>query len=207
MIAVQGLFLIEGWQRLRTLQRSLDSALELSLPAFGYAQGMQSAAQQRLVYLLRMMAEPDPLQRDDDMLAFEAAGHVFGRERDALLSLALSAAQRQQVHEVMAQAVDLSKLQRPIVAALVGGDEFAVLLYDTADEERLTAAEHVRRALDDFAFRWEGRIFKLSASIGTVDFDARADVTAFARVMAAADAACYEAKRAGRNAVHRGRES
>jgi diguanylate cyclase (GGDEF)-like protein/PAS domain S-box-containing protein len=81
----------------------------------------------------------------------------------------------------------------------LGGDEFAALVID-CDVVRATAiAEKLREAIQDFTFVWDGRPFKISASIGLV---ANIGVTSNAEdVFRAADVACYLAKDKGRNRV------
>jgi diguanylate cyclase (GGDEF)-like protein/PAS domain S-box-containing protein len=81
----------------------------------------------------------------------------------------------------------------------LGGDEFAAHITG-CDIVRATAiAEKLREAIQDFTFVWEGRPFKISASIGLV---ANIGVTSNAEeVFRAADVACYLAKDKGRNRV------
>jgi diguanylate cyclase (GGDEF)-like protein/PAS domain S-box-containing protein len=84
--------------------------------------------------------------------------------------------------------------------ARIGGDEFAVLLRDPADER---LSQRVAACLSRLTHPvpWKGRLLRLSASAGvaaahdpwTYDAD---------RMFSAADAALYEAKRAGRNRMH-----
>ena len=80
--------------------------------------------------------------------------------------------------------------------ARIGGDEFVVLLEDLAHAE--DATEVARRALEALSvpYRTDGHPIPLSASIGvatTTEFD-----TAGATLIAHADSAMYQAKRAGR---------
>lgn len=81
----------------------------------------------------------------------------------------------------------------------LGGDEFAVLLDSTRPEGALRAAEKLQRALAAFVFRWEGRNFTLTASIGIVEIDALAPDVGW--LLRAADTACYLAKEEGRNRI------
>ncbi|HET8625164.1 MAG TPA: EAL domain-containing protein [Gemmatimonadales bacterium] len=84
--------------------------------------------------------------------------------------------------------------------ARLGGDEFAVLLEHCELEQARRIAESLRTTVADFRFTWEGSTFGLGVSIGLVEVTA--DTGTEADVMRAADAACYHAKRAGRNCVH-----
>ncbi len=83
--------------------------------------------------------------------------------------------------------------------ARLGGDEFAVLLRSCDGETAEQVADQICARVQAYRLHWQGLSLQVGASIGVVQIDAGlADVAA---VMSAADAACYEAKRAGRNAV------
>ncbi|WP_428422985.1 diguanylate cyclase domain-containing protein [Methylibium sp.] len=83
--------------------------------------------------------------------------------------------------------------------ARLGGDEFAVLLRGCTKEGGMNIAQRIRSRIAAFRLEWAGEWFEIGASIGLVQVDDQlADVAA---VIASADAACYEAKRQGRNAV------
>jgi diguanylate cyclase (GGDEF)-like protein len=76
-----------------------------------------------------------------------------------------------------------------------GGDEFAVLLPETACDEALNVAERIRKGIEQAAPHPERRV---TISGGVAEL--RADETADA-ILQRADAALYESKRAGRNRV------
>jgi diguanylate cyclase (GGDEF)-like protein/PAS domain S-box-containing protein len=83
--------------------------------------------------------------------------------------------------------------------ARLGGDEFAVLLRGCDGAAAARVAEQMRATVQGHRLQWQGRVLQVGVSIGVVCIDDRlCDVAA---VMTAADAACYEAKRVGRNAV------
>ena len=78
-----------------------------------------------------------------------------------------------------------------------GGEEFVVLLPHTGPEDASALAERIRAGVESPEFRVEGRGVALTCSVGvagTRTFPASAD-----DLVAQSDAACYEAKRAGRN--------
>lgn len=83
--------------------------------------------------------------------------------------------------------------------ARLGGDEFAILLRGCSQSDALSIAERIRARVEAYRLPWEGRALDVGASIGVVEIDA--SLTDAAAVMASADAACYEVKHAGRNAV------
>lgn len=81
----------------------------------------------------------------------------------------------------------------------LGGDEFAAHLTGCDVVRAMAIAEKLREAIQDFTFVWEGRPFKITASIGLV---AHIGATSnAAEVFRAADVACYMAKDKGRNRV------
>ncbi|ART55814.1 sensor domain-containing diguanylate cyclase [Acidovorax carolinensis] len=84
-------------------------------------------------------------------------------------------------------------------AARLGGDEFAVVLPGCSLTRGQVVAEQLRAAVQAWEPSYQGRSFTLGVSIGLVVLDASLqDVPS---VLYAADMACYDAKRAGRNRV------
>ncbi|MFY3383110.1 sensor domain-containing diguanylate cyclase [Paracidovorax sp. MALMAid1276] len=84
-------------------------------------------------------------------------------------------------------------------AARLGGDEFAVVLPGCALARGQAVAEQLRVSVAAWEPSYQGRSFTLGVSIGLVVLDASLqDVPS---VLYAADMACYDAKRAGRNRV------
>ncbi|MFP3367380.1 diguanylate cyclase, partial [Pseudoalteromonas sp. SIMBA_148] len=65
--------------------------------------------------------------------------------------------------------------------------------------------EEMRQSVTNFRFMWEDKLFTISTSIGLVSIDSNHNDPH--QLLSAADAACYEAKDAGRNRVHRHSES
>ena len=83
--------------------------------------------------------------------------------------------------------------------ARFGGDEFAILLPGCPLPRAQQIAEQVRAAVDAFRLDVDGQAFSVGTSIGLVEVTP--ELPSLAAVVAAADAACYQAKRAGRNRV------
>lgn len=84
--------------------------------------------------------------------------------------------------------------------ARLGGDEFGVVLThcDLAHAQRV--ADGMLVALDDYKFSWDERVFRVSASIGVLEF--RPGESSLTELLSAADMACYAAKNAGRRRTH-----
>ncbi len=85
------------------------------------------------------------------------------------------------------------------VLARIGGDEFAILLYNCGVSEALRLTNQLRSEVENFQFLWEDNRFKVGVSIGVVLVDQRWENTN--SLFRAADAACYLAKDRGRNRV------
>lgn len=81
------------------------------------------------------------------------------------------------------------------MAARFGGEEFSVILPHTGTDGAAIIAERIRRAVEsaDLPHR------KVTVSLGTATFEGKPCVES--DLLAAADAALYEAKRSGRNRV------
>jgi diguanylate cyclase (GGDEF)-like protein/PAS domain S-box-containing protein len=112
----------------------------------------------------------------------DTGGHAAG---DALL---------RDVAQVLSQHV-----RRSDTVARLGGDEFAVLLPACPREQALAIAEKLCAAVIAYGLVWEGARYSVGASVGLVAV--AGGVTSAADVLRAADSACYEAKRRGRNRV------
>jgi diguanylate cyclase len=115
-------------------------------------------------------------------LVNDTGGHAAG---DALL--------RDVAHALAAEVRSADTVAR------LGGDEFAVLLDGCPLPQAKRVAEKLRTAVLKYSLLWEGQRFSVGASIGVVPVDGRYQTAA--EVLRAADAACYDAKRRGRNCV------
>jgi diguanylate cyclase (GGDEF)-like protein/PAS domain S-box-containing protein len=84
--------------------------------------------------------------------------------------------------------------------ARLGGDEFAIVLEKCSTRQATVIANKLLQAIVDFCFVWEGQTFYIGVSIGQVLFSRLPnDIN---EVLKVADAACYTAKKSGRNRVH-----
>ena len=87
--------------------------------------------------------------------------------------------------------------------ARVGGEEFAIVLPETSDEESLRIAERLRERIRATPFRTRSSTLRVTASFGVCAIKRRwRNATGIAdSIIHAADSALYESKRAGRDRV------
>lgn len=93
----------------------------------------------------------------------------------------------------------LHQLPRHAELARVGGDEFAILLREADDNAALSQAEQLRHAVEQFVFSWQGRPFRLHASIGMLALSS--GVRDWETALNWASSASQLAKHQGRNRV------
>jgi diguanylate cyclase (GGDEF)-like protein len=84
--------------------------------------------------------------------------------------------------------------------ARLGGDEFGVLLENCTLRQARRVADSLRRAIEEFRFKWEDKTFSLGVSIGLVPFSGPGET--MTRLLSTADTACYAAKEEGRNRIY-----
>ena len=99
---------------------------------------------------------------------------------------------------------EVGKLMRAAVrdsdtVARLGGDEFALLLIGCPLDKARQIADDLSRSIADFRFVWKDRIYNIGASCGIVEI-AR-DSGTLEEALAAADSACYVAKKQGTGQV------
>ncbi len=123
------------------------------------------------------------LDLDQFKLINDSCGHAAG---DQLL---------QQVATILTKQVRTSD-----TVARLGGDEFAILLRQCSLGFAREITNLMCQRIRALRFVWQGRTFSIGASIGVVAIASENDDAA--EIMAAADAACYTAKKTGRNRVH-----
>jgi diguanylate cyclase (GGDEF)-like protein/PAS domain S-box-containing protein len=112
----------------------------------------------------------------------DVAGHLAG---DAML---------REVAKLLRSAVRDSD-----TVARLGGDEFALLLVGCPLEKGQQISQDLARSIAEYRFVWKDRIFTVGASVGLVEL-AR-DSGTLEEALAAADSACYVAKKQGSGCV------
>ena len=91
-----------------------------------------------------------------------------------------------------------SSLRSQDVAARWGGKEFILLLPDTGKEGAVHVAESARAAIAELAIDRDGSRIQVTLSLGVAEHLADRGIE---ETIAQADAALYQAKKAGRNRV------
>ena len=77
----------------------------------------------------------------------------------------------------------------------LGGDEFGTLLVGCPLEKARQIADDVCRAVNDHRFVWKDKIFNIGVSVGLVEISRESGT--LEELLAAADTACYVAKKQG----------
>ena len=83
--------------------------------------------------------------------------------------------------------------------ARLGGDEFGLLLIGCPLEKARQIADDVVRAVGEYRFVWKDRIFNIGVSVGLVEVSRESG--SLEELFAAADSACYVAKKQGTGQV------
>ncbi|HEY1873464.1 MAG TPA: EAL domain-containing protein [Steroidobacteraceae bacterium] len=81
----------------------------------------------------------------------------------------------------------------------IGGDEFGILLVGCPLDKARQIADDVTRAVGDHRFVWRDKIYNVGASIGLVEISRESGT--LEELLAAADTACYVAKKQGSGRV------
>ena len=99
----------------------------------------------------------------------------------------------------LAQRLNDVVMTRGILGRM-GGDEFAVMISGVEAASGSTIANKLLKAVQDYRFIWDNRMFTLGVSIGLVDY--RPSIQSPEHLVSMADSACYLAKQQGRNQIH-----
>ncbi|MFT7235274.1 MAG: Amt family ammonium transporter, partial [Methylophagaceae bacterium] len=102
---------------------------------------------------------------------------------------------------LLGELADIFKksLRKSDVLSRIGGDEFALLMFDCSIEAAQNQLTLLLKRLREFNFEYEGHLINTTASIGLVLFDQTSMMT---EVLKQADSACYAAKEGGRDRLH-----
>lgn len=119
-----------------------------------------------------------------DLDHFKTVNDTFGHQAGDLLLVRFVEAIR-------------SFLRKSDIVARVGGEEFAVLLFETDREGAYDLAEKIRTLVESIVIEYEGRSVSVTTSIGIAQHS-ESD-KAFNAIYTRADKALYRAKEEGRN--------
>lgn len=95
-----------------------------------------------------------------------------------------------------------ARLREDDLVCRIGGDEFAVILKNCSMAKAHELAESIRAHVAAYRIACGGREFSVGTSIGLAPVEG--DAHSRLEVVVAADQACYEAKKAGRNRIVEG---
>lgn len=196
-----------GSEELYTLQQGFNSMARSIANAHKTLQARIEQATARLAH----QALHDPLTALPNRRAFEqalekmlAASHRAG-DRGALCFMDLDHfkpvndtgghAAGDALLRVVADLIR-SRLRSGDIVCRVGGDEFALILHGCTADDAGRIADDLCAAVRDLRFEWEGREYRIGASIGFAMIDGSMD--SVADIVRAADQACYTVKREGR---------
>ena len=103
--------------------------------------------------------------------------------------------------EVLRQLTTVLKqgLRKSDLLARIGGDEFAILMFNCSLAVAKSQLELLLTRIRDFHFIYEKNSFNIGASLGLVVIDVNSTMT---EALKHADSACYAAKEAGRDRLH-----
>jgi len=129
------------------------------------------------------------LDLDRFKLVNDTSGHVAG---DSML---------REVAKLLRDAVRDSD-----TVGRLGGDEFGLLLIGCPLDKARQIADDLTRAVSDYRFVWKDKIFNIGVSVGLVEISRESGT--LEELLAAADTACYVAKKqgSGRVAVYSARD-
>lgn len=85
------------------------------------------------------------------------------------------------------------------IVARIGGDEFAVILPNCSMVNAKSISDHIVKAVSTYRLHWEDKIYDVGISVGLVPFQPKQ--IPIDKLIARADAACYNAKHIGGDSV------
>ena len=161
----------------------------------------RSAFEEKLEHVCKNVSPQDTphtlayIDLDQFKIVNDTCGHQAGDE----LLKQLTNIYRRQLRATESVTDEKGVRLEPALAR-VGGDEFALLLYNCPMVHATKVAERMINQTKEFTFAFEGRQFHIGCSIGLVEIGA--DNQGISRVLQQADSACYLAKEKGRGRHH-----
>ncbi|MCK4690723.1 MAG: EAL domain-containing protein, partial [Desulfuromonadales bacterium] len=93
-----------------------------------------------------------------------------------------------------------SRVRKSDVLCRIGGDEFAVLIYNCDHTQAQATADAICKLIQGYQYSHAGQQLAISCSVGVCEIDGKMESSA--EYVKQADTALYVAKRRGRNLVH-----
>lgn len=90
-------------------------------------------------------------------------------------------------------------LRKSDLLGRVGGEEFAVALFETDLESACSVAEKIRLKVEDASYQYDDKLVKMTTSIGLSQIESETD--SLESIQKRADTALYKAKESGRNRI------
>lgn len=90
-------------------------------------------------------------------------------------------------------------LRKSDLLGRIGGEEFAVVLFETTVEDAVAVAEKIRSRVQNSSYQYENNLVEVTTSIGVSHFESAEDT--LDSIQKRADKALYQAKDLGRNRV------
>ncbi len=123
-----------------------------------------------------------------DVDHFKAVNDTYGHEAGDQVLKAIAQVMREQVRTTEA-------------SARIGGEEFCVVLQQTAREGAIELAERLRAKVEALPIRWHDRDLRVTWSFGIATYESGGGPVKRGQLFEAADRALYRAKGEGRNCV------
>jgi diguanylate cyclase (GGDEF)-like protein/PAS domain S-box-containing protein len=86
------------------------------------------------------------------------------------------------------------------IIARYGGDEFSIIMMEASSANAAKVAEKIRRRIEGFPFQYQGRVLRVTVSIGLAGHPDE-KILDWQALLRCADSCLYHAKRNGRNRV------
>jgi len=90
-------------------------------------------------------------------------------------------------------------LRKSDLLGRIGGEEFAVILFETDREAGMLVAEKIRQHIQETSYQYEDKLVEVTTSIGLSQLESKIDT--LEAIQQRADKALYKAKESGRNRV------
>ncbi len=95
-----------------------------------------------------------------------------------------------------------SSIREGDMASRYGGEEFTIMLPNTAEDDAIAVAERIRKAIEEYDFFYENNHLKVTISGGVSIYDSETNpVTSARELVEQADKALYSSKENGRNRI------